>query len=287
MGCYATALPGGVVVGSRERGRSVGAVGLRRPGRARPDRPGDARRGERWTCSSPRAGTSWTCCPNPAVPGRPTRIPLRIHMDIVLSDADAGGARRDGAGATRDDAVRGPGWGDRDEHRAPGDPLSPEIAGPRMEEARPEWEVLWRWRGERPDRARGIGFASPVAPPRFATRSPRWCRIRRDRGAARSREIVPVRGGAAFPERSRVQDPGRPGAVLTVVEPPEPVRPRTGRLPLSTRRGKQFNSMVQERQGRADRRAAARHVLISADDADGSGMRDGDARPRSQSTTAS
>jgi anaerobic selenocysteine-containing dehydrogenase len=73
--------------------------------------------------------------------------------------------------------------------------------------------------------------------------------------------------GFAFPTAD-----GR--ARFSPVAPPH-VEPADGRLRLTTRRGKQFNSMVQERRD-ALTGALREAVLISAEDAAGLGLADGD-----------
>ena len=80
-------------------------------------------------------------------------------------------------------------------------------------------------------------------------------------------------GGASLCAGWRFPTPdGR--ARFSVVEPP-PVVPPDGRFALSTRRGKQFNSMVQER--RDGLTGAVREaILISAADAARLGVADGD-----------
>ena len=62
--------------------------------------------------------------------------------------------RDDGVPAADDDALRVAGRRHRDDHRAPRDPLSPEIPGHRIGEAREEWRIFDRARGARAARAR-------------------------------------------------------------------------------------------------------------------------------------
>ena len=141
--------------------------------------------------------------------------------------------------------------------------FSPEIPGPRIEEARPEWEVL----GELAARARpGARRPGALRRHRGDPRGDRArsCRSTRDRGAARAGGLVPVRRRRTCSRGWRVPDRGRPGA-LPAVPLPEPVAD-DGRLALSTRRGKQFNSMVQERSDSLTG-AVREAVLISAEDA--------------------
>jgi anaerobic selenocysteine-containing dehydrogenase len=149
--------------------------------------------------------------------------------------------------------------------------FSPEIPGPRVAEARPEWEVL----GEIAARAR----------PRIADRV-------RFRDTAEIRDeiarVVPLyRGIEDLRERGDSFQYGGPHlcagwefptpdgrARFSAVPLPEPVA-EDGRLALATRRGKQFNSMVQERRDRLTG-AIREAVLLGEADARRLGIADGD-----------
>jgi anaerobic selenocysteine-containing dehydrogenase len=147
---------------------------------------------------------------------------------------------------------------------------SPEIPGPRVPEARPESDVLLDLaRRVRPELADRLRFES------------------NDEMRAEIAEVVPFYEGI---ERLRTEGDsfqwGGPmlcadwkfgtadgRAHFTPVEVPDP-RPADGLFAVSTRRGKQFNSMVQE--ARDSITGAVREaVLINAADAERLGLDDG------------
>ena len=149
--------------------------------------------------------------------------------------------------------------------------FSPEIPGPRPPEARTEWEIL-ATAAERahPERAAAIRF--------------------RDADAIRAEiaRTVPIYAGieSLKEQGDHVQWGGRilcrdgvfptpdGRARFSAVRPPES-RLAEGRFLLATRRGKQFNSMVQRE--RDPLTGARRHdVLLAPDDAATLGLRDGD-----------
>ena len=123
MGCYSTSFPGGEPVNEENAERLAEQLGLRRAGGAGQDRARDAGRGASRRARRPvrvrrrlhagDARAASTCVE------ALERIPLRVHMDIVLSEQMFAGARRGGPAAAGDDPLRGPGRGHRDEHRAP------------------------------------------------------------------------------------------------------------------------------------------------------------------------
>jgi anaerobic selenocysteine-containing dehydrogenase len=149
--------------------------------------------------------------------------------------------------------------------------FSPEIPGPRIGEARPEWEVfLDLARRARPELADRLFFDGTAAI--------------RDEIA----RVVPMYDGIQALRKAgdQVQYGGRHlcwgwkfptpdgKARFSVVEPPRVDLPE-GTFLLATRRGKQFNSMVQ---GAADpiTGAARNAVLMSAEDARRLGLRHDD-----------
>jgi anaerobic selenocysteine-containing dehydrogenase len=150
--------------------------------------------------------------------------------------------------------------------------FSPEIPGPRVDEARPEWEVI----SELAARVR------PVLRERVTFR---------DTAAVREEiaQVVPLyRGIETLREQGdQVQYGGRRlcegwdfptpdgRARFNVVEPPEEEPLPEGSLRLVTRRGKQFNSIVHERRD-AITGAERDAVLVSVDDAAKLALADGD-----------
>jgi anaerobic selenocysteine-containing dehydrogenase len=149
---------------------------------------------------------------------------------------------------------------------------SPEVEGPRIAEARPEWEVLCELAARaRPERAERVRFAGTAEiRDEIARVVPFYRGIEdlRRRGDQFQYGGPHLCAGWNFPTAD-----GR--ARFSAVAVPEPVAD-DGLLALSTRRGKQFNSMVQER--RDSLTGAVREaVLISAEDAERLGIEDGGA----------
>jgi molybdopterin-dependent oxidoreductase alpha subunit len=199
------------------------------------------------------------------------RIPLRVHIDIVLSSqmlvdpADTvvllpAQTRYEMAGGVTETTT---------ERRVI---FSPEIDGPRIGEAWPEWKIF----------AEIAAHAAPnVADKvRFAGTS----EIRREIG-----ELIPLYRGIerlkTFGDQfqyggSRLCDgwsfPTPDGkAHFSVVEPPK-VRVPEGHFMVTTRRGKQFNSMIQEAKDQLTG-AVREAILISRPDAERLAIHDGDA----------
>src|SRR5262245_43304178 len=149
--------------------------------------------------------------------------------------------------------------------------FSPEIPGRRVGSARPEWEVFGEVAARvRPDRAAAVRFASSQAIRDEIGRAvPLYAGIER---LTRAGDQIQWGGERLF-EDGGVATPGGKAHFSVVV--PHERRAPDGRLRLSTRRGKQFNSMVQRAvdpltgAGRDD-------VLVSPEDARRLGVRDGD-----------
>lgn len=275
MGCYATSFPGGAAIDAA----NAAALGERwgfevptEPGLVAPEMIDAAGRGELDLLFA-SGGNFIDVLPDPPSVARTLgRIPMRVHMDLVASsqmlvDPPAGGEVLILPAATR---YEGPGGVTETttERRVV---LSPEVPGPRIGEARAEWQVLGELAARvRPDLADRVSFADTDA-------------IRREIAA-----VIPIyapiaelrEGGDAFqyggPHLPNGTDfPTADGkAHFALVDVPAPVA-ADGRFALSTRRGKQFNSMVQER-GDSLNGAHRDSVLISAIDADRLGLADGD-----------
>ncbi|WP_017325577.1 FdhF/YdeP family oxidoreductase [Synechococcus sp. PCC 7336] len=204
------------------------------------------------------------------VKGAIERIPLRVHLDIVCSKQMLlePGETVILLPATTRYEVPGGVTETNTERRVI---FSPEIEGPRVGEARPEWEVL-------------LELARRVRP--------EWSdRLRFESTAVMRQEIARV-----VPQYDGIQDLaaagdqfqyGGPHLCADWVFPTadgkarfSPVLPVEKALPegcfwLTTRRGKQFNSMVQERKD-AITGAMREAVLMSRLDGDRLGVRDGD-----------
>jgi anaerobic selenocysteine-containing dehydrogenase len=198
------------------------------------------------------------------------RIPLRVHMDLVPSTqmlVPPGEAVVILPAQTRYE-IRGGVTETSTERRII---FSPEIPGPRIGEARPEWEVfLEAAKRARPELAGKLHFDGTAA-------------IREE--IAR---VVPMYDGIQLLRKAgdEIQYGGRHlcsgwkfptsdgKAHFSVVEPPRTELPE-GMFLLATRRGKQFNSMVQ---GASDpiTGAVREAVLMSGHDARQLGLEHGD-----------
>jgi anaerobic selenocysteine-containing dehydrogenase len=273
MGCYATALPGGGVLdaaGASALSQRWGFTVPPEPGMTAPQMLDAAGRGELDLLFSV-GGNFLDVLPDPrGVRAALASIPLRVHMDIVVSSqmlVEPGEEALLLPATTRYE-VPGGVTETTTERRVI---FSPEVRGPRIGEARPEWEVLAELAARtRPEIADRVRFADTAA-------------IRREIA-----EVVPLyRGIEALAERGDQfqyggerlcegwEFPTADGkARFSTVPVPEPLA-ADGLLALSTRRGKQFNSIVQERRD-ALTGAARDAVLLSAADAERLGIADGD-----------
>jgi predicted molibdopterin-dependent oxidoreductase YjgC len=205
------------------------------------------------------------------------QVPLRIHQDIVLTPqmmVEAGEAALLLPAETRYEQ-RGGGTETSTERRII---FSPEIAGRRIGEALPEWEILMRIAERaRPELARLMHFETPQQIREEIARAVpaydgiqnlsktgdqvQWGGERLCEGRDAEGNIVPkvptLDGRAKF----------------SVIEIGEGVG--EGRFILSTRRGKQFNSMVHR--ARDPLTGASRNdVLINETDASRLGLAEGD-----------
>jgi molybdopterin-dependent oxidoreductase alpha subunit len=274
MGCYATAFPGGREItpdSSRELGRSWGFEPPTAPGRTAPEMLDAARRGELDLLFA-SGGNFVDVLPDPGqVAETLGRIPLRVHMDITLSSQmlipPAGGGAVLLLPATTRYEIPGGVTETSTERRVI---LSPEIEGPRIAEARPEWRVFGELAARvRPELAEQVRFAgTPEIRREIAATVPGYEPIAGLEAGGDSFQYGGERlcDGPSFPTADGLAHFARIGL-------PEPA-PDDGRFSLSTRRGKQFNSIVQERRD-ALTGAVRESVLISADDVGRLGLADG------------
>ncbi|MFQ5947690.1 MAG: FdhF/YdeP family oxidoreductase [Acidimicrobiia bacterium] len=273
MGAYATALPGGVPItpqAADELAETYGFAIKGERGLSVAEMVEAAHRGELDVLFS-SGGNFLEVLPDRGMVREALEgVPLRVHQDIVLSTqmlTDPGEAVVLLPAATRYEQRDG-GTETTTERRVI---FSPEIRGPRVGEARTEWEIfLDLARRVDPDRAHLVHFDSG------------WD-IRREIA-----EVIPMYEGI-----ERLKDPGDQfqwggprlcegwefttsdgKAHFAAVSAPEMGLP-PGKFLLSTRRGKQFNSMVFQAK---DPLIGARRddVLISTQDADRLGVDDGD-----------
>jgi molybdopterin-dependent oxidoreductase alpha subunit len=242
MGCYATSLPGGVAVNA-ENAAALGAQwGFdvpSTPGLTAADMVDAARRGDLDVLWS-SGGNFLDVLPAPDVTEVAlSRAPLRVHQDIVLSHqmlVDPGEVVVLLPAATRYEQVGG-GTSTTTERRVA---FSPEIPGPRVGEARSEWQIFGDVaRRVHPDRADRLGLESAQAiREEIARVVPAYAGIEKMHETGDAIQV----GGPRLCEGGVFPTPDRRGH-FTVVAPSRPEIP-AGRFMLSTRRGKQFNSMV-------------------------------------------
>jgi predicted molibdopterin-dependent oxidoreductase YjgC len=199
-----------------------------------------------------------------------SRVRLRIHQDIVLNSSSLLPGRTVLLlpAQTRYETPGG-GTSTSTERRIR---FSPEIAGPRIAAARPEWEIP----------VRVAVAARPALAPHLA-----WsgtADIRREMAAAmplyagvgdlaREGQWVQWGGERLYGDGFTRMPGGR--ARFTAVPVPEVTIP-PGRFHLTTRRGKQFNSMVQGERDFVMGSSSRHDVLIHPADASRLGVKDGD-----------
>ncbi len=277
MGAYATAFPGGRPVDEDTADELAEQWGFRPPAQPGMDAVQmleAAARGELQALYQ-IGGNFRDTLPQPeAVERALGRIPLRIHQDIVFSRAML---------AEPADVVYVLPARTRYEHRGGITEttterrvvFSPEVPGPRPAEALEEWRIALEI------------VRAAVGPTRFAPLAPLL-----EGGAEAIRaDIARTVPGYAGIEKLRAQgdhfqwggrwlcEGGRFGtpdgrARFVFTEPPDRGAPPAGRLRLSTRRGKQFNSIVQAE--RDPLTGAARdEVLVSEEDLQRLGLRAG------------
>ncbi len=264
MGAYATAFPGTIPITPESAATLTEAWGFpvpESPGLTAPMMIDAAANGELDVLFA-MGGNFLEAMPDPAyVDAALARIPLRVHLDIVLSSqmfTDPADTVILLPAATRYE-VPGGVTQTSTERRIM---YSPEIAGRRIGEARPEWEVFGELASRvRPDLADRIGFTGTQA-------------IREE--IAR---IVPAYDGiqTLVTTGDQVQYGGPhlcadwvfptadARANFSVVELPNVAIP-DGMFAVSSRRGKQFNTMVHEKHDAMTGTKARDAVFMNRDD---------------------
>jgi molybdopterin-dependent oxidoreductase alpha subunit len=274
MGCYATAFPGGKTVSADSAAALSEAWGFpvpAEPGLTAPEMMDAAHAGDLDVMFA-MGGNFLDVMPDPPyVEQALERIPLRVHQDIVLSSQMLVDPAETVVllPATTRYEVPGGVTETSTERRII---FSPEIAGPRVKAARPEWQVfLDLARRVRPDLAEALTF--------------------RDTQALREEiaRVVPFYDGIQTLHETGDQiqyggpllcdgwnfPTGDGKAHFTPVPLPRNEVP-DGMFAVATRRGKQFNSIVHERKDSLTG-AVREAVLMSASDARDLGLSDGDA----------
>ena len=186
------------------------------------------------------------------------RVPVRVHQDIIVSSqmlVDPNDVVVLLPACTRYEQ-RGGGTETTTERRIA---FSPEIEGPRIGEARPEWEIfLDLARRVAPERAHLIEFEDADAiREEIARVVPAYAGIE---GLRKIGDSVQW-GGTRLCENGAFPTPDGRGH-FRAVQPPVTERP-DGRFVLSTRRGKQFNTIVHEE--RDPLTGAMRDALLMAE----------------------
>ncbi|MEH1808872.1 FdhF/YdeP family oxidoreductase [Nostoc sp.] len=273
MGCYATVFPGGKPITPENAAQLSQHWGFDVPaskGLIAPEMINAAHQGEIEVLVSV-GGNFLEVLPEPEyVEAALKQIPLRVHIDIVLSSqmlvepADTVVLLP----ATTRYEIPGGVTETNTERRVI---FSPEIPGPRIGEARPEWEVFLELaRRVKPDLADKLDFADTAAiRQEIAQVVPQYAGIQHLQQAGDQFQY----GGShlCFGWNFPTADGKAHFGVLL---------PRQRELPegyflLATRRGKQFNSMVQERKD-AITGAMREAVLMNAADAAQLGLKDSD-----------
>jgi len=272
MGCYATALPGGVPVtpaAAADLGAKWGFTVPDTPGRNAGEMVDAARRGDLDVLWS-SGGNFLDVLPAPDVTRAALeRTPLRIHQDIVLSHqmlVDPGEVVVLLPAATRYEQEGG-GTSTTTERRVA---FSPEISGPRVGEARSEWRIFADVaRRVRPENAARFGCDSGEAiRAEIAEVVPAYAGVER---LAATGDAIQI-GGERLCEGGRF--PTEDGRARFSVVPVEDRAVPEGKFVLSTRRGKQFNSMVWKDVDPLT--GATRDALfVAPDDAAALGVREG------------
>jgi molybdopterin-dependent oxidoreductase alpha subunit len=272
MGAYATVFPGGLPVNEDNARHFSELWGLAVPaakGLMAPEMIEAAHEGRLDVLVS-SGGNFLDVLPDPGyVRDALARVPLRVHMDIVASAqmlvAPAETVvllpvqtRYEMQGGVTETST---------ERRVI---FSPEIPGPRVAEARPEWQIFTELvRRARPHLAQRVSFVGTAAIREDISRAaPEYALIRT---LAREGDQFQY-GGPLLCAGWRFPTPDSK-AHFSVVPVPDMEVPK-GSFIVSTRRGKQFNSMVQA--DNDEHTGAGRNaVLISGEDATALGIEDG------------
>ncbi|WP_219463623.1 FdhF/YdeP family oxidoreductase [Nonomuraea rhizosphaerae] len=269
MGAYSTALPGGLPVTPDNAAKFAELWGFEvpsTPGRTAPQMlEGDL------DVLISSGGNFLEVLPDPDFCRKAmAAIPLRVHIDICLSSqmlVDPGDAVLLLPAQTRYEMIGGI-TSTSTERRII---FSPEIPGPRVPEAWPEWKITTELAARaRPEIAGQILYTgTPQIREDIARAVPTYAGIEnlKDKGDQFQYGGPYLCAGWKFPTPDGL-------ARFSVVEVP-PLRRPDGSFVVTTRRGKQFNSMVYEK--RDSLTGATREaVLMNPLDADRLGLKDGD-----------
>lgn len=273
MGAYATAFPGGLAVTDANAAHLSELWGFAvpsRPGMTAPEMIDAAHEGTLDVLVS-SGGNFLNVLPDPAYCREALeKVPLRVHLDIVPSAQMLVEpaqtvvllpvqTRYEMQGGVTETST---------ERRVI---FSPEIPGPRIPGARPEWEVWCQLAGAaRPETAAYLGFAGTAAiREEIARVVPQYAGI----SSLRSKGDNFQYGGPHLCAGWEFPTPSSKANFLAVAPPRRELPP--GALLVSARRGKQFNSMVQ---GARDAHTGAGRdaVIVNPHDAQRLGLAEGD-----------
>jgi molybdopterin-dependent oxidoreductase alpha subunit len=273
MGAYATALPGGKPITPENAAELEQHWGFEIPARvglSAPEMLDAATRGDLdvlWSVG----GNFLEVMPDPkAVQSSLENVPLRIHQDIVLSSQMlVDGEEVILLPATTRYEVPGGITETSTERRVI---LSPEISGSKVTAARPEWDVLLEVaRLVKPEIADKLAFSSTQEiRQEIAKVVPFYAGIEKLERGSDSFQY----GGARLCEGANFPLPG--GKAVFSSFNLERDLLREGEFRVSTRRGKQFNSMIHAKKD-ALNGATRDAILMSQTDATKLGLQDGDA----------
>ncbi|NEQ23225.1 MAG: FdhF/YdeP family oxidoreductase [Microcoleus sp. SIO2G3] len=274
MGCYATVLPGGKPITPENAAKLSEQWGFEVPttqGLTASEMIDAAHEGQLDVLFSV-GGNFLEVLPEPDyVEEALKRVPLRVHMDIILSTQMLVEPEDTVVllPATTRYEVPGGVTETSTERRVI---FSPEIPGNRIGEARPEWEVFMELAQRvREDLADKLGFDSTLAiRQEIAQVIPQYAGIQHLKEAGDQFQY----GGAHLCFGWNFPTPDGK-AHFAALSPSQRELPE-GCFLVATRRGKQFNSMVQERKD-AITGAVREAVLMSQVDAEQLGLKDGDA----------
>ncbi|MGE0157969.1 MAG: FdhF/YdeP family oxidoreductase [Gemmatimonadales bacterium] len=274
MGAYSTVLPGGLPLTPENAARFSEAWGFEvsaDKGLTAPEMI-DAAHDGRLDVFVSSGGNFLRVLPEPDYcEAALARIPLRVHIDIAISSqmlVDPADTVVLLPAQTRYE-MRGGVTETTTERRVV---FSPEIEGPRVAEARAEWEIFGDIAARaRPDLADAVRFSgTPAIRSAIAEDIPMYRGIERLKAFGDQFQY----GGAHLCAGWKFPTPDGK-AHFSVVPLPTRVVPE-GRFVVATRRGKQFNSMVHEQKDSLTG-AAREAILISRPDAERLGISTGDA----------
>lgn len=274
MGAYATAFPGGAAVNAESAARLSELWGFSvpvAPGLTAPDMIDAAAKGDLDVLVA-MGGNFREAMPDPAHVDRAlASIPLRVHIDIMLSNqmlVDPADTVVVLPAMTRYE-IPGGITQTSTERRIM---YSPEIKGPRIGEARPEWQIFTDLAARvRPELAGRISFDGTQAiREEIARVVPAYDGIQR---LTKTGDQVQYGGPHLAAAWNFPTADGR--GSFSVIELPDVAIP-DGMFALATRRGKQFNTMVHEKSDGMTGAATRDTVFMNVDDAKDLGLTDGD-----------